>query len=102
MKFINSKSPVFTNVSINPVFQILGDDRQASRSRFVVHNCPSPIKRTTQITHIPLVHDTFPILFDKLVMDFGRADVSRIQKSITVRTSQSVGLLIHMVLYKAQ
>jgi hypothetical protein len=116
MKLINSESLVFTNVSINPVFQILGDDRWASRSHSIVHICPSPIKEMTTLTHIPLIHDTFPMHFDKLVMDFGRANVFRVQKSnrisagrmffafkngITEHTSQSSGLVIDMVLYKA-
>jgi hypothetical protein len=30
-----------------------------------------PIKQITPFTHISIIHDTFPILFDKLVMDFG-------------------------------
>jgi hypothetical protein len=81
MKLINSELHHFTNVSINPVFQILGDDVQASRSRFIVPICPSPFKQTTPLMHIPLVHDTFPIHFDKLAMDFSRANVFHVQKS---------------------
>jgi hypothetical protein len=42
VKLINSESPAFTNVNMSLVFQILGDDRRASRSRFNVHTCPSP------------------------------------------------------------
>jgi hypothetical protein len=37
MKLISSESPVFMNMSINSVFQILGDDRQASRLPFPIH-----------------------------------------------------------------
>jgi hypothetical protein len=48
------------SVSINLVFQILGDDRHVSRSCFIVHICPSPIKQMTTLMHIPLVHGTFP------------------------------------------
>jgi hypothetical protein len=56
----------------------------------------------TTLMHIPLVHDTFPIHFDKLAMDFGRANAFRVQKSITERTSQLAGLVIDMVLYNLQ
>jgi hypothetical protein len=66
---------------INPVFQTLGDDRLASRSCFNVHIGPSPIKQTTPLTHIPLVYYTFPIQFKELVMNFGRVNVFRVQKS---------------------
>jgi hypothetical protein len=71
---------VFMNMSISPVFQILGGDRQASRSRFIVHICPSPIKQTILLMDIPLVHDTFPKSCDKMVMDFRRANVFHVQK----------------------
>jgi hypothetical protein len=54
MKLVNNEWSVFTKVTINPVFQIQGDDRWASRSRFIVHVCPSAIKQTTPLTHIPL------------------------------------------------
>jgi hypothetical protein len=33
------------------------------------------------LTYIRLVHDTFTVLFDKLAMDFGRANDFRVQKS---------------------
>jgi hypothetical protein len=60
MTLIYSELPVFTKMSIHPVFQILGDDRWEFRSLSIVHICPSAIKRMMQIKHIPLVHDTFP------------------------------------------
>jgi hypothetical protein len=81
MGLINIESRVFTNVSMNPLLQIHDDCRRASRSRFILHVCPSPIKQRTPRTHIPLVRDTFPIHFDKLAKDFGRANVFRVQKS---------------------
>jgi hypothetical protein len=81
MKLIKSESYIFTNTSIVPVFHILDDDRWASRSHFIVHVSPSPIKQTTRLMHIPLVHDTFPMLFNELAVDFGREDVFRVQKS---------------------
>jgi hypothetical protein len=90
MKLIISESPVFTDMNTNPVFQILGDDRWASRSRFIVHICPSPIKHTTTLTHIPLIHDTFPIHFDKLAMDFSKVNIFRFQKS-DHRTHLTIG-----------
>jgi hypothetical protein len=40
-----------------------------------------PIKQTTLLTHIPLVHDTALIHFNVLVMDFGWVNVFRVQKS---------------------
>jgi hypothetical protein len=67
--------------SINPAFQILHDDRQAYRSCFIMHICPSPIKQMSPLMHTPLVHDSFPIHFDKLAMDFDRANVFVFQKS---------------------
>jgi hypothetical protein len=62
------------DMSINPVYQVLSDDRQASLSSFIAH-----IKQMT-LTHVPLVHDTFPIHINKLAMDFGRVNDFRIQK----------------------
>jgi hypothetical protein len=67
MKLLNSESPVFMNESISPVFQILGDDRRVPpRLHFIVHFCPSPIKQTTSLMHIPHIHDTFPIHFQQV------------------------------------
>jgi hypothetical protein len=72
-KLINNESSVFTNVSINPVFEILSDDSWASRSSFIVHICPPPpLNQTTPLPHTPLVHDTLPIHSDKFGMDFAR------------------------------
>jgi hypothetical protein len=56
MKLINSESPVFSDVSINP---ILVDDRRESRSRLIIHICPFPSQQTTALTYIPLVDDIF-------------------------------------------
>jgi hypothetical protein len=80
MKLTNNESLVFTNVIISAVFQILSDDRWAPRSRLNVHFSPSPIKHMTPFMHIPLVHDTFPIYFDNLPMDFGKENVFQVQK----------------------
>jgi hypothetical protein len=80
VKLINSELPLFMDMNINPVFQILGDGRQAFRSCIIVHICPYLIKQTTPLTHIPLIHDTLPIHFEKLMMHFSKADVSHVQK----------------------
>jgi hypothetical protein len=69
-----SESPVFTNVRISPVFQILDDNRQASRSSFIVNIFLFPIKLRMPLTYIRLIHDPFPIHF-KLAPDFGRANI---------------------------
>jgi hypothetical protein len=70
-----------TSWIISPGFQILGDDRQAPVSHFIVQISPSPIKQTTPLMHISLIHYTFPIDTDKLAIDFGRTKVFYIQKS---------------------
>lgn len=79
---------IFTKVNINPVFHNLGDDRRESRSRFIVHVRPYPVK------HIPLVSDTFPIHFDKLAMDFSRANVFAFNIRVTESAIQSALLVI--------
>jgi hypothetical protein len=43
--------------------------------------CPSSIKQMTPLSHNPQVHDTLPIHFNKLAMDFGRANVFCVQLS---------------------
>jgi hypothetical protein len=48
---------------------------------FYCAHLPLPNKQMTPLTHIPLVPNTFPTHFDKLAMDFGRVNASRIQKS---------------------
>jgi hypothetical protein len=82
MELISSESPVFTNAIMNPGLQILIDDRRAPRLCFIVlvHVCPSPIKQMTPLTHIPFIHDTFLIHFDKLAMDFGKENAFHVQK----------------------
>jgi hypothetical protein len=45
MKLVNSELPVFMNMSINPVFLILGDDRWASRWCFIAHIHPLPLNK---------------------------------------------------------
>jgi hypothetical protein len=100
MKLINSESPVFTDVSFNPVFQILGDDRQASRSRFIVHICPSPINQTTQFMHIPLMTPS-PYTLTSWQWISTERMFFVFKNWITECTSQSVGLVVDVVLYKA-
>jgi hypothetical protein len=50
--------------------------------------------------HIPPVHDTFPVPFDKLAIDFSRANVSCVQKSNHQMHLTISELVIDMVLYK--
>jgi hypothetical protein len=89
MKLVNSESAVFTNMSIDSVFQILDRDRRASRSHFIVHVPPPPIKQTTPLAHIPLFHDTFSTHFDKLVKDFGQGKCFSRSKSESPNASHN-------------
>jgi hypothetical protein len=88
MKLINSKSPIFTSEHrpylSNPRWWQMGIQIML-----------------THLTHIPLIHDTFPIHFNKLEMDFIMAKVFRIQKSDHLTHLPSGGLVIDMVLYRA-
>jgi hypothetical protein len=88
-------------MSINPAFQILGEDRRASRSCFIVHICPFPIKQMTPLTHIAHIHDLFPIHFDRLAMDFSRVNVFHVKNRITEFTLQSAWLVIVLIPYKS-
>jgi hypothetical protein len=63
MKVINSKLPVFTNMSMNPVFQIL----------MMTDGLPGSLLHPA--------HLSFPIHFDKLELDFGRMNVFHAPKS---------------------
>jgi hypothetical protein len=82
-------------VSINPVFQIPCDNRRASRSRFIAHVCPSPIKQTTPFTHIPHTLRQDGVGFRQGECSFA------FKNRITECTSQSAGLATDMVLYRA-
>jgi hypothetical protein len=78
MKFVNSESPVFTVEIINAVLQILvkkkKKDRCAEGASFGI-SALSPFSKTTPLTYIPLVHNSFLIHFDKLAIDFCRTYV---------------------------
>jgi hypothetical protein len=50
------------------------------------------------LTHMPLIHDTFPKHFDTLV----KGMFLTLKNQITECTPQLAGLVIAMVLYKAQ
>jgi hypothetical protein len=65
------------------------------------------IKQTTTLTHIPLVHETFPIHFNKLAMDSCMVNVSAmlrmphcLDNKLTDGT-EVVSLIIDTILYKA-
>lgn len=47
--------------------------------------------------HTSLMHDTFPIYFDKMVMDFGRGMFFAVKNRIIQCTSQLAELVIDMV-----
>jgi hypothetical protein len=53
------------------------------------------------LTHIPLIHETFPIHFNKFVMNFNKPVFFAFKNKITECTSQLAGLGIDVVLYKA-
>jgi hypothetical protein len=63
------------------LFSYPRDDGQTYRLCSIMHICPSPIKQMAPLMHIPLIHDSYPICFDKLAMDFGKAIVFLFQKS---------------------
>jgi hypothetical protein len=63
MKLINCESPIFTNVNIIPVIQILGDIRLRARSSLR-----------------PFPSNNFLIHIDKLVKDIGKPSVFHLQK----------------------
>jgi hypothetical protein len=86
MRLVNSAAPVFTNVSINLAFQILGNDKWASRlclRTFLSFVTPSPHTLTSWRW-----------------ISAGRMFIA-FKNQITECTSKS-GLVIDMVLYKAQ
>jgi hypothetical protein len=56
----NHLEPVCPDVLINPVFQVLSDEGEASVSLLIVNVCPAPIKHSTPLSHIWLIHYTFP------------------------------------------
>jgi hypothetical protein len=63
MKVISSKLPVFTNVTINPFFQILSEDNHTDYASLCTYVLPPLI---TPFTHVPLIHDTFPQTFQQV------------------------------------
>jgi hypothetical protein len=70
---VNSESHIFMNMSINPVFQIFSDDRQAST---FIHYAHLAFHRyTNDIMDIPPVHDTYPIHFQRVGDGLQRANV---------------------------
>jgi hypothetical protein len=91
MKLINSESPVFMNVRINPIFQILGGDIQASRSHFIVHTGHSPLKK---MISSPCISVSWQWISDgQTFLVF--------KNQINEQTSELAGYVIYVVLYKA-
>jgi hypothetical protein len=91
-------SSVVNLLSNNPDFQILGDDRRACRSLFLVHVCPSPSKQTTPLKHIT---SSWPHTSTSWWwISTGRMFIA-LKNRTTERTSQSGGLINDMVLHKA-
>jgi hypothetical protein len=100
MKLINSYSPVFTNVSINPAFHILGDDRRAYRSRFVVYIYPTRFRQTTRLAYIPPRSVHFPQYTSTTRQWISAGRMFFVFKNrIAERTTQSARLVIDIVLY---
>jgi hypothetical protein len=75
---IKSETPVCPDVLINPVCQALSDEGRAPGS--LVNVCPVLIKHSTPLSHIWLIHYTFPILCNKLTVNFNPTDILCIQK----------------------
>jgi hypothetical protein len=79
MNFIKSETPVCPDVLINPVFQVLRDEGQAPES-LIVNACPALVKHSTSLSHIFLIHNTFLIHCNKLMVNFNQTDTFCIQK----------------------
>jgi hypothetical protein len=47
---------------------------RGSRSHFIVHIFTTLIKQKTPLTHVPVVHDIFPIYFKKFLIDLGKVN----------------------------
>jgi hypothetical protein len=69
-------------MSVYPVFQILGDNRHI---QLILHFAYLTFLHYT----VPLVPDVFPLHTDKLVMDFGRANVFLHLKIKSLNTSHN-------------
>jgi hypothetical protein len=61
-EFHQEWNPVCPDVLINPVFQVLSDEGRLPGSLLIVNICPALIKHLTPLSHIRLIHYTFPIL----------------------------------------
>jgi hypothetical protein len=90
------ETPVCPDVLISPVFQELSDEGQVPGSLLIVNICPALIKHSTPVFHIYLIHYTFPILYNKLMVNFNWTFKNR----ITARTSHSAGFSIFLLIFK--
>lgn len=93
MKLTTSALPVFTNTSISPVVQILGDDRWSSGSHFVMHIWPFPIN-WHHLLMFSLFMTPSPCSSTSLQWISAGQMVFTSKNLITECTIQSVGLVI--------
>jgi hypothetical protein len=98
MKLINNELPIFMNVNISPVFQILGDDRWVSRSYFTVNISHSPTPLSKNKHHLHYLHSRHIFHTLRQIFDgFGSQHFFTLKNQITKHTSQSAGLVINMM-----
>jgi hypothetical protein len=64
----------------DPIFQVFSDEGRALGLLLIVNICPALIKYSTPFSHIWLVHYTFPIHWNKLMVNFNGRDIFCIQK----------------------
>jgi hypothetical protein len=100
MNFTKSEMPVCPDVLINPVFQVLSDEGPVPGSLLIVNVCPPLIKHLTPLSHIWLIHYTFPIHCNKLTANFNWTDILYIQKPKTAHTSHSAEFSIFLLIFK--
>jgi hypothetical protein len=91
----NNLEPVCPDVLINPVFQVLSHEGRAPGSLLIVNIFPALIKHSTPLSHIWLIHYTFPIHRNKLTFC-----AFTCKNPITARTSHSAGFSIFLLIFK--
>jgi hypothetical protein len=81
MHFINSEMPVCPDVLMRPVFQIISNEGQLLRVQVIVNICPALFKQFHHCCIIfDLIHHTFPIYCDKLMVHLNLMDILCTQK----------------------
>jgi hypothetical protein len=101
MKLINSEMPIFMNISINPVFQIVGDNRKHLDCTSLYTSALPPLNKRHHLHTFPSFVTPFPYILTSWQWILAGQMFSAFKNRITERTSQSTGLVIDMVLYKA-